>query len=56
MTLTAPAFTGGRTFQKWQKNGVDLATISAVSVLLDADIPLTAVYVEGGSSLPSSRP
>ncbi|RYD24429.1 MAG: DUF642 domain-containing protein [Verrucomicrobiaceae bacterium] len=54
VTLTAPAFTSGRTFQKWQRNGTDLASSASVSVVMDADLTLTAIYVEGGPSIPSA--
>jgi hypothetical protein len=43
--LIAPATAGGNNFQKWQRDGVDLATTSTVNVTMDANHTLTAVYV-----------
>ncbi len=44
VNLTAPATTSGVAFVKWQKNGVDLTTNLATSVLMDASYTLTAIY------------
>src|SRR5205814_477786 len=43
--LTAPTTVGTSSFQKWQKDGVDLATTLQTSVTMDADHTLTAVYL-----------
>lgn len=50
VTLTAPAASGGNTFQKWQKDGVDAATTPAVNVTITANATMTAVYVAPGGS------
>jgi len=44
VNLTAAATAGGNNFIKWQKNGTDLTTTLATSVLMDANYTLTAVY------------
>jgi lysophospholipase L1-like esterase len=44
VSLAAPASSGGNTFVKWQKNGVDLTTTPAATVTMDASYTLTAVY------------
>ncbi|RYD41120.1 MAG: DUF642 domain-containing protein, partial [Verrucomicrobiaceae bacterium] len=45
VTVTAPATSGGMAFQKWRKNGADLATTATVSVEMDGNHTLTAVYL-----------
>jgi len=44
VTLTAPATAGGKTFQKWQKDGADYSTTRTTSVTMDASHTLSAVY------------
>jgi len=44
VNLIAPAFSGTSAFQKWQKNGTDIANTRAASVTVDADMTLTAFY------------
>lgn len=43
--LIAPFTAGDKVFQKWQKNGVDATNITEVTVRMDADYTMTAVYV-----------
>ncbi|HKR11318.1 MAG TPA: hypothetical protein VJT15_04630, partial [Pyrinomonadaceae bacterium] len=45
VTLTTPATAGVNIFQKWQRNGVDFSTIRSISVTMDNDYNLMAVYV-----------
>ena len=47
VNLSAPPASGGTGFQKWQLDGVDLATRPAIQVTMDADHTLTAVYAAG---------
>ncbi len=44
VTLTAPATSGTGTFSKWQRGGTDLSTNRTVSVTMDANYTLTAIY------------
>ena len=44
VALTAPATANGNTFQKWQKNGVDAATTQGVTLTMNANTTMTAVY------------
>ncbi len=44
VNLTAPAVAGTTYFVKWQQDGTDFSTTPAVSVTMDADHTLTAVY------------
>lgn len=44
VTLKAPANYFGRTFQKWQRNGVDLSTSPTVQVTMDNHYTLHAIY------------
>ena len=44
VTLTAPATSGSLSFSKWQKNGADFSASAAITLTLDADATLTAVY------------
>ena len=44
VNLTAPATAGGNPFQKWQRDGVDLATTAATSVTMNANHTMTAIY------------
>ncbi len=45
VSLTAAATNGTHTFSKWTRNGIDLATTRTVSVVMNADLTLTAVYL-----------
>jgi len=45
VTLSAPGVTGGYTFQKWQRDGVDVGTSASIQVTMDANHSMTAVYV-----------
>jgi hypothetical protein len=45
VTLTAAASSGSNTFQKWQRDGIDLSANAAVNVVMDANHTLTAVYI-----------
>lgn len=47
VSLTAPSTAGGNNFQKWQKDGVDFATTANITVKMDGNHSLTAVYVKG---------
>jgi formylglycine-generating enzyme required for sulfatase activity len=44
VTLLAASTAGGNLFKKWQRGGVDFGTSTSVSVLMDADYTVTAVY------------
>lgn len=44
VNLTAPITSQSTTFQKWQRDGVDVSTSTSVQVPMDADHTLTAVY------------
>jgi subtilisin family serine protease len=46
VTLTAPLTAASKTFQKWQRDGVDWTLNLSVPVTMDADHTLTAVYVQ----------
>jgi len=50
VTLTAPAVASGNNFEKWQRDGVDVATTPTTNVTMDASRTMTAVY-----KTPSSR-
>ncbi|MBI1925526.1 PD40 domain-containing protein [Candidatus Poribacteria bacterium] len=54
VTLTAPSTAQNNTFQKWQHNGVDFSTNPSISVTMDANYTLTAVYVTQPTQLPPS--
>ncbi|MGD7651632.1 MAG: Ig-like domain-containing protein, partial [Verrucomicrobiales bacterium] len=43
--ISVPEAIGAMNFEKWQKDGVDLAVTASVSLTLDADQTLTAVYI-----------
>jgi hypothetical protein len=45
VNLTAPATAGGNNFQKWQRDGADVATTAATSVTMDGPHTMTAVYI-----------
>jgi large repetitive protein len=45
VTLTATAASGANVFQKWQKNGIDAGTNPAITVNMDANHTMNAVYV-----------
>ena len=53
VSLTAPATSGTGTFSKWQRNGTDISTNRTVSVAMDANYTLTAIYTvpSSGSAL-----
>ena len=44
VTLSAPTTAGGNIFQKWQTNGIDCATTPTLSLSLQANLTVTAVY------------
>ncbi|HZS45452.1 MAG TPA: hypothetical protein VFC63_10150, partial [Blastocatellia bacterium] len=44
VTLTASASAGSNNFQKWQRDGVDLSTSPQVTVAMDTNHAMTAVY------------
>jgi hypothetical protein len=44
VNLAAPALAAGATFEKWQLDGDDYSSSASISVTLDADATLTAVY------------
>ncbi len=43
--LTAPATAGGNNFSKWQKDGTDAGTATAITVTISANTTMTAVFV-----------
>jgi hypothetical protein len=45
VTLTAPLTAGGKDFSAWQRDGVIYSTTSNVSVVMDANHTMNAVYV-----------
>jgi hypothetical protein len=45
VTLTAPDSAGGNRFRKWQKDGADATNNRTVTVVMDADHVLTAVFI-----------
>ena len=51
VTLTAPASSAGRIFQKWQLDGADYATTRATTVTMNAAHTLTAIYVAPARTL-----
>ena len=52
VSFSAPTTSGGNTFQKWQKDGVDLTTSTTANITLDTDHSITAVY---GQNLPNAQ-
>ena len=46
VTLTAPSAASGYRFQAWLKDGANPVTSPVVSITMDADCNMTAVYVE----------
>jgi hypothetical protein len=44
VTLTAPSAAGGNNFQKWQRNGTDYVTTAQISITMDNDYSLKAIY------------
>lgn len=44
VTLTAAATASGNNFQKWTSNGVDVAVSRTVTVTMNRDVAMTAVY------------
>lgn len=53
VSLTAPTTASGNNFQKWLKDGADFAnnTLTNVSVTMDANHTMTAVYVTPGPTI-----
>src|SRR6185436_1546814 len=45
VNLTAAATAGGNNFQKWQRDGADVATTTSTSVTMDGNHTMTAVYI-----------
>lgn len=45
VSLTAPSTAGGNNFQKWQRDGTDYSSNQTVTVTMDANRTMTAVYV-----------
>src|ERR1051325_2469558 len=45
VSLTTPLSAGGQIFQKWQRDGSDFSTAQTVTITMDADHALTAIYV-----------
>jgi len=56
VTLTAPPTTGGNTFQKWLRNGVDWTTSQTTNVTMDANYTMTSVYVTFPTPTPIPTP
>jgi subtilisin family serine protease len=57
VNLTAPATSGINVFLKWQRDGIDYSTNAAISVTIDADRTMTAVYILGRTlTVASSNP
>ena len=54
VTVTAPGTANGNTFQKWQRDGVDLSTNTSTTITIDSDRTLTAVYVVPSSTTPTN--
>ena len=52
VTMTAPPTAAGNHFQKWQRDGVDVATTLTTSVTMDANRTLTAVYETPAAKTP----
>ena len=52
VTLTAPLTAGSNRFQKWQMDGVDYSWVRTVTVLMDADHTLMAIYVYVPTPIP----
>ncbi|MEO5917529.1 MAG: Ig-like domain-containing protein [Luteolibacter sp.] len=50
VNLTAPLTHGGTAFVKWQKNGVDYSTNAGISVTMDGNHALNAVYLPGNTA------
>ena len=44
VNLSAPSSASGNVFQKWQKNGIDFGFNTDVTVVVDGDISMIAVY------------
>lgn len=53
VTLTAPSTAEGNSFQKWQRNGVDLTTSQTANVMMNDDYTMTAVYVTSPTPIPT---
>ncbi|MCP5533008.1 MAG: immunoglobulin domain-containing protein [Akkermansiaceae bacterium] len=47
VTLEAPASLQGYRFEKWTRDGVDFSGDVSIAITMDADVSLTARYVEG---------
>jgi hypothetical protein len=52
VTLTAPSSASGGNFQKWQRDGADWTTNTAMNVTMDADHVVTAVYGQPQAGIP----
>ena len=52
VTMTAPPTAAGNHFQKWQRDGVDVATTLTTSVTMDANRTMTAVYETPAAKTP----
>ncbi|MEO8614597.1 MAG: DUF642 domain-containing protein [Luteolibacter sp.] len=51
VTLTAPAGASGYRFQKWLKNAADFSNSPSISVSMDANATMTAVYLAVAPSI-----
>ena len=47
VTVTAPGTANGNSFQKWQRDGVDLSTNASITITINSDQAVTAVYAGG---------
>ncbi|TVL99634.1 MAG: hypothetical protein CV087_17380 [Candidatus Brocadia sp. WS118] len=56
VTLTAPLTAGGNSFQKWQRNGVDLTTSQTANVTMNANYTMMAVYATFPTPTPTVTP
>ena len=45
VTVGAPPAAAGNVFQKWQRDGLDVTTNMAMTILMDANHSVTAVYI-----------
>lgn len=54
VTLIAPAAIGSSSFFKWQRNGVDFSTNATVTVRMNADYAMKAVYFANNQTLINS--
>ncbi|BBO16413.1 conserved hypothetical protein [Candidatus Brocadia pituitae] len=56
VTLTAPLTAEGNSFQKWQRNGVDLTTSQTANVTMNANYTMMAVYTTFSTPIPTPTP